>query len=46
MENNEVEQDELYEEQSYDFITEEALEYIHLDLDQTLPYQTMNSDIV
>ena len=46
MENNEVEQHELYEEQNYDFITEEELKHIHLDLDQKFPYPKMNSDIM
>ena len=46
MENNEVEQDELYEETNYDFITEEELENIHLDPDQNFLYSKMNSDIM
>ena len=46
MENNEVEQYELYEETNYDLITEEELEYIHPDLDHNFLYSTMNPDIM
>ena len=46
MENNEVEQYELYEETKYDFITEEELEYIHPDPDQNFPYPKMKSGIM
>ena len=46
MENNEVEQDELYEETNYDFITEEALKHTHLDPVQNFPYPKISSDIM
>ena len=46
MENNEVKQDESYVETNYDFITEEALEPIHLDPDQNFPYPKISSDIM
>ena len=46
MKNNEVEKYELYEETNYDFITEEALEHIHLDPDQNFPYPKMKSSIM
>ena len=46
MENNEVEQDELYDETNYYLITEEELEHIHPDLDNNFSSPTTNSGIM
>ena len=46
MENKEFEQEIFYKDRNDYLITEEELENIHPDLDQNLPYLTMNSDII
>ena len=46
MENNEVEQDELYEETNDDLTTEEKLKHIHHDIYNNFPSPTMNSGIM
>ena len=46
MENNEVEQYELYDDTNDDLITEEELKHIHPDLDNNFPSPTMNLGIM
>ena len=46
MEDNDVEQYELYEYTYDDFITEEELKDIHPELDHNFPSPTMNSGVV
>ena len=46
MENNEVEQDELYNNTNDKFITEKELEHINPDLDNNFPSPTMKLGII